>query len=112
MSFTVTASVTVSAEPAPLDEDRSPATTVFPISVGPDRACAVVGEVVCRGALAIQAREQLRFGQQITVIGELTPRPALHRSTDGAEVILVIEATHISVGLTVIDSKLSPPPAP
>ncbi|WP_207007242.1 hypothetical protein [Nocardioides aromaticivorans] len=110
MSFTVTATVTVSADPAPLDEDRSPATAVFPISVNPDRAnpdsaSAVVGEVVCRGALAIQAREQLHMGQQIIVIGELTPRPALHRSTDGAEVILVIEATHISVRLTAIDSN-------
>lgn len=105
MSFAVTATVTVSADPAPLDEDRSPATTVFPISLSPDREGADVGEVVCRGALAIQAREQLHIGQQIIVIGELTPRPALHHSTDGVEVILVIEATHISVRLTAIDSN-------
>lgn len=103
MSFTVI----VSAEPAPLDEDRSPTTTVFPISCCPDHAAVEIpgtvtagfgpdiGEVICRGTLAEQAREQLHAGQQIMVVGELAPRPSLNRTSDGTDVVLVIEATQI-----------------
>lgn len=103
MSFTVTATVTVSADPAALDEDRSPATTVFPIHIpgcqSTHDTSTDVGEVVCRGALADQAREQLHAGQQIVVTGELTPRPSLHHSPDATAVLLVIEATQIGINL-------------
>ncbi|MFC7501452.1 hypothetical protein ACOACQ_13185 [Nocardioides sp. CPCC 206347] len=112
MSFTLTAAATVSADPAPLDEDRSPATAVFPFSADHDQTRfevgaaigddigEVIGEVICRGALAVQALEQLHAGQRILVTGALAPRPSLDRTPDVNGVILVIEATHIGISLT------------
>lgn len=95
MSLTVTGSVIVSADPAALDEDRSPETTVFPISTS-QHDDAVIGEVICRDALAVQARSSLRAGQRILVTGRLTPRPAVGRGPDSDDVLLVIEATQIA----------------
>ncbi|MFC7503707.1 hypothetical protein [Nocardioides sp. GCM10030258] len=118
MSFAVTATVIVSAAPAALDPDRSPPTTVFPISYLPDASATNqpagdtsicpgigVGEVVCRGELAVQAREELRAGQQIVVTGELTPRPSLSHTTEEAAVILIIEAKDIGINVPCSDME-------
>lgn len=106
MSLTVSAALIVSAEPVALDEDRSPPTAVFPVA-DHDATTATagqptgsttafeIGEVICRGNLAVSVLQQLKTGQRILVTGDLTPRPASGPTLDVAAVMIAIEATHI-----------------
>lgn len=102
MTIHVTAVLTVSADPASLDADREPLTTVFPVSAREsglgreDESLGGrwidVGEVVCRGRLAEIARSDLRAGDVVAVSGALGFRQPRSMDPDAPAVLVTFRA--------------------
>lgn len=98
--------VQVSADPAPLDTDRTPPPAAFPIQIvrgpgdSPAAAAVEAGEVMCRGPLARAALASLRAGDTVLVTGSVELRTPAGMDRDCSPVLLTIEANHIGRSLS------------